>query len=474
MLLFSIFLALGRFNPFYHVLLNFPVASMLRNPSKFLFFTSFFLIILFSFAWDYLFSRMSSDSVCIRRKCKLIAGVSAVCFTVIYGVYLTARFGQELLLSYGNWYADKFVIGKSFHRHSVEFYREKVQSFLHTIQNVVNPGDWFFWLPQIMIIAVIIGFLLLRSQKIRIRHLKAGLIFLIVIDLYIYGASGFGTGFLGNVGEFRSTQELAGYPADGKWMDLRAEKNAELPPNRNVLYRYPTVGGYTPILDLRYFELLGWTGQLDDSVGLPDFRHKDFASHQKLLDFTGARYLISGERGMMAPFSITRSNPVTGNVFYENPGAYPEFTWVSSSRIIHEHDIRVSYLLSNQFNPSAEVVLEDADGLEITSDVKAEAALSVRSESDGSVTVRGRAPRPGYLVRSGTYNAGWKASQDGKNQKIYRANHAFQAVYTDEGPFTINFHFRPDSFILGRWFALGAFLLILTLITAAISRRLRS
>ncbi|MFN4110920.1 MAG: YfhO family protein, partial [Ignavibacteria bacterium] len=48
------------------------------------------------------------------------------------------------------------------------------------------------------------------------------------------------------------------------------------------------------------------------------------------------------------------------------------------------------------------------------------------------------------------YNIGWKAFIDGKETKIYRANHNGRAILVPPGKHKIEFRFEPMSYYLGK------------------------
>jgi hypothetical protein len=65
------------------------------------------------------------------------------------------------------------------------------------------------------------------------------------------------------------------------------------------------------------------------------------------------------------------------------------------------------------------------------------------------VEVETNAPRRTYLVLSDQYYPGWRASVDGVEAPILRANAVFRAVALPPGAHTVVFSYRPWSFTLG-------------------------
>lgn len=61
----------------------------------------------------------------------------------------------------------------------------------------------------------------------------------------------------------------------------------------------------------------------------------------------------------------------------------------------------------------------------------------------------------GYLILLDTFYPGWVASVDGQASPIYRANYIGRAVFLPAGEHIVRFEYRPLSFRLGVWVALG-------------------
>ena len=66
------------------------------------------------------------------------------------------------------------------------------------------------------------------------------------------------------------------------------------------------------------------------------------------------------------------------------------------------------------------------------------------------VIVRAESDAAGFLVLSDNYYSGWKASIDGRETKIYRANYTFRAVWVSKGDHTVRFFYEPASFRWGK------------------------
>jgi uncharacterized membrane protein YfhO len=64
------------------------------------------------------------------------------------------------------------------------------------------------------------------------------------------------------------------------------------------------------------------------------------------------------------------------------------------------------------------------------------------------------------VVISQTYYHPWKAYVDSKPSKLYRANHAFQAVQVPEGSHTLRLQYEDNFFRIGVLLSIGALLFV--------------
>ena len=65
------------------------------------------------------------------------------------------------------------------------------------------------------------------------------------------------------------------------------------------------------------------------------------------------------------------------------------------------------------------------------------------------VVIRARGDRNSMLFLADSYYPGWRATVDGREEEIFRANSLFRAVRVPAGEHTVRFSFEPESFYLG-------------------------
>lgn len=78
----------------------------------------------------------------------------------------------------------------------------------------------------------------------------------------------------------------------------------------------------------------------------------------------------------------------------------------------------------------------------------------------------------GYLLLSDTYYPGWRARDNGKTTKIYRANRVMRAVVLDKGTHRVEFVFAPLSFRIGWILSLGTGLFCLIFLIYPLRNRI--
>ena len=78
-------------------------------------------------------------------------------------------------------------------------------------------------------------------------------------------------------------------------------------------------------------------------------------------------------------------------------------------------------------------------------------AVKVLNKTSNRVTLQISNPQPGFLYIDQTYFPGWKATINGQQAKLYRANVAFTALPVEAGELKIELVYDPISFWSGLW-----------------------
>ncbi|MEW6679691.1 MAG: YfhO family protein, partial [bacterium] len=238
-------------------------------------------------------------------------------------------------------------------------------------------------------------------------------------------------------------------------------------------------------------------GGIYDSIYLSDyFQLKEkmaktpFSSISKLLSMMNIRFIISKERLLEKDIRLVYQD--RDMFLYENPFWFERAFVVYNYRTMQKNRV-LEYMLSPQFHPEREVVLEEEVKSHIRSILRAKRSKKSkvtyevsceRSEAKSQkskckiidyqpnrVVIEVETKEPGLLFLSDTYYPGWKAyishqssllaPEHQKEVRIYRANYCFRAVEVDKGRQLVEFRYFPRTFIIGLIASLVSFVLIL-------------
>ena len=433
LLVVSVFLALGKYNPLWQLALNLPIVGMLRNPSKFLFFTSFFLAFIASGSYDKLVSDLEGGFVTTRRQLKRLAIGCAVILAAALAAAALVRVFEPAILSWGRDYVEEHIFGKPFHRLSMDAYMHKISVILGLIKQALNPLYPFFWLPF-----AFAAFALARMKYFRSAskaNFHASIILLLCIDLFVYGKNYFGSGFVGNLGPFPDTAQYSKLPKDGRYAEFAAASEEALPASRSMLYGIPVVGAYSPLVDKSYAQYVKRLGAVDDSFGRDKPDPLVFLGDDPLLDALAVKYVLSDKKELRP--SLRLIGAVDGRFLFVN------------TQVGHEAFLKMPRTPNMRVTPYT----RSKDGLN----------ESYRFNSLSS----------GDFVRVVTHDPGWKATVDGYATPIERSGKAFQKVPIEKtGEHNVTFNYAPNWFIYGFWlYAIGLAAALSGLIHSLITRK---
>ena len=131
-----------------------------------------------------------------------------------------------------------------------------------------------------------------------------------------------------------------------------------------------------------------------------------------------------------------------------NKNHLPRAFIVLEAIVLENKDEILNTLSREGFNIKKTVVLEEDPGINIKNQgVYKEATIDYYSPH--KITIGVDMDNPGFLVLSEAWYPGWKAYDNNKEIKIYRADYILRAVYLEEGTHKVDFVFEPKSFKIG-------------------------
>jgi hypothetical protein len=216
------------------------------------------------------------------------------------------------------------------------------------------------------------------------------------------------------------------------WHQLRES----LLPNINLLEEIPAVNNYDPLVPKRYAK---WMERIAET---------NVHMRGDLLDRMNVSILE-----WAAPSSLNGVRFVPREVGLR-------VRWAACAIYVLNEDDALDRVFSGRLDPEKQVVIE---GDQITDEQPCDLTqptIEFVTDNTNEITVKVAADRPGWLVLSDVWYAGWKAWVDGKPVPIYHADYLFRGVRVPAGEHRIQFAYRPP------WFFWGGVLSLLTFIGA--------
>ncbi|HEY1788791.1 MAG TPA: hypothetical protein VGJ73_11570 [Verrucomicrobiae bacterium] len=230
-------------------------------------------------------------------------------------------------------------------------------------------------------------------------------------------------------------------------------------PDTPELYGIKDTRGYDFANVRRYEELI------DGNAG-SFFFYRAASALPGALPLLAAKYVLNFNSPPPAPpqFDLVYSNEIT---IYRNRQFHGRALTVFNYDVAAPASILAS-VRSGSFDPRQTLLLENEPPNPLphlpasaASTALAESTSQIASEQPDEVTVDVSMPQPGFLILLDTDFPGWKATVDGIDAPIQRADYNFRAVQLPVGKSVVRFVYQPASF---RW---GIRLLLAGLVVVA-------
>jgi hypothetical protein len=235
------------------------------------------------------------------------------------------------------------------------------------------------------------------------------------------------------------------------------------------LFEIPDALGYNPVQLPRYWRYIRTTNEL--SV----FYNASVLNLPSLQDvrLLGLRYLVV-PTGIASPVAGEIVEEAGGYSLWELADAQPLAT-MSGAEVEHADGIRRALELATApgFDPSAVTIVERSIG--VAPPVDRPVAATVQDRSPTEIRIRLDPPGSGVLTIRNAYEAGWRATADGRAADTLPVDGFLQGVLLPTGTREVVLTYHDDSVLLG--LALGAVLwsalLAAPLVALALERRSR-
>lgn len=317
-------------------------------------------------------------------------------------------------------------------------------------------------LPSFVFLAVI-GILGLGSlKKDWAKILVIPLILLSVLDLF-YLANKI-TPFSPRIFVFPSHPVLTFLQKNGGVNRFYGGETAYIETNFATQYRLFSPEGYDALYLRRYGELLwaaGNQGKIPQSFprSVANLPKEDNIFRKRLMDLLGVKFIVDKNDLYKSDWE-PEYNKFPQSDFeliwqekkwkiYENKKALPRF-FLAGDYILEKNPQKIINLIFDPTFPLRDkIILEEDFGASFTLPGKSEGVINLISYKENQVKLRVRNEVSQLLFLSDNYYPGWKATIDGKETRIYRADYTFRAVAIPVGNHEIEFSYQPKSSLWG-------------------------
>ena len=430
MAVLSLLIALGKYTPVHYIFFKLiPGFNLFRVPSRILFFFVFSLSILAGFGTNLLIS----DKKIIRPLLKILMIAFSISLLSLAFIYLA----KPAVTSYGS-----SLLKQRYGSSTLEL--EPLETYAKKIEPAYNWIILGFLLLTLTLLSVLALFALGLKNKISAKSFKILLFLIIILDLWAYSIHYIS---LKDPNEIFSKNDIVEF-LNGDKGYYRVLDTTEypyaLPQHIAGRYGIDLVTGYDAIVLKYYYEYLGKMAGLavQPSTTIPI---KDIA-YPQLADLINAKYIISSAELNNSRYSLAFSN---GNYsVYMNKKYLPRAFMAPNAVIMKNKDEILNALANGQFDVKDTLILEEDPGISLRNKGSYKEAF-IQYYSPHKITVSLNSDTPGFLILSETWYPGWRAYDNGREIKIYKADYILRAVYLVKGEHKVDFVFDPKSLKIG-------------------------
>ncbi|HWR97230.1 MAG TPA: YfhO family protein, partial [Candidatus Methanoperedens sp.] len=303
--------------------------------------------------------------------------------------------------------------------------------------------------PLLLLLAAAgLGALVVLGRSARARLAGA----VLLAGLLIYDLTGFGWGYNAIVPAaqiYPRTQSLAFLQQQPGPFRVLLDGNRGLFVNTMAPFGLQEVGGYSSFYPERVGKLVSFIQFGSYAFSGTRFdRWVSFGGAQSpLFDLLNVRYVLTAP-GSAPPGPRFRLVHRSDMDIYENTAALPR-AFVAHRGVLREDpDAALAYLGSPAFDMRNEVVLErrpDAAFLSGLGTPTASPRVAVDRYGPDRVELTAELSAGGWLVLTDTWYPGWRATVDGSEVPIERADYAYRALPLRAGRHAVVFSYHPAS-----------------------------
>lgn len=264
--------------------------------------------------------------------------------------------------------------------------------------------------------------------------------------------------------------------------------SASIDANFQLVDKNYTTDGYDPLFSKRYGEFLSAsengsvTPEVPKSVanifkgyGTNDLKNNP--NRIRALSLTGVKYVLNKKEdpGVDSAFSEDNFKLINQQddwQIYQNKNVLPRIALFGSYRVEDSSKKIIDTLYDPNFDFQKTVIIEDQlpEGYYIKPDSKK--SMYDILYTPNQITLKTNSTQDQLLFISDNFFPGWKATVNGEDTQIIRANYTFRAVPLKAGTNSVRLYYSPESFRIGLWISIFSLTtLIVVFVWLTISRR---
>jgi len=409
----SLFLALGKFNPLYPVIYKLPGFNSFRIPAQIIFLYVFGMSVISGMG----LTRWSEEDLLLTKG--FVVFLTSVGIILLFFLVSLHHLHYYFFSNLFKYFAEGPI------RH-VNF--DNLYGRMRT--GVDRAGLLFF--------ASALLFLMKKNKSVGHRLFGAIVIAILMLDLGLFSIQFIKSyEFVVHPDKQHIINQLNRNPSQGRVVTL----TQQFKPNDGLTHRFPSVLGYDPLILKRYVYFIQ-------------------ASQNRLRENHVVNLSWVQEPGVKLMQMLNVTQVVKRNQIDSIERSIPYATFVNK-KVISSSDEILSFMKGKNFNPSKMVVLESEYPHQLIDRFKGEkyiGSFSVIEYENEKIRIKTTVDQPGYLVLSEIYYPGWKAKVDGEEVPILPGNYLFRVIPLEKGDHEVHLYFVSWSFRVG---------LLITILTLA-------
>lgn len=227
-------------------------------------------------------------------------------------------------------------------------------------------------------------------------------------------------------------------------------------PETQLVYGLASIEGYDAMEFARYRHLLDRAGvaAIHETGDVPE-------AARPLLNLTGARYFVTPPGGVVSGEQMRLAYDGEDGRVFVNEQARPRVYFAAGWSALPVKE-QLDALAGGQSGSAGKVVLDEGAILDMP--VQGEQTgpspgITLARNAPGSLVIKVAGnEQPGVLVVTDAWHSGWRATVNGEQAQILRANHCFMAVPIPAGHAEVTLSYRPGAFTLGAWISIFSLL----------------